>query len=166
MKKKSKEIELKVLSVQQPWADLIVMGSKWCENRTWQTKHRGPLFIHASKWDVKERKAWEAEGVDLQKESPGGCETGAIIGYVHLYGCYPVELIEQIEEGQVPEGSEELASMLNGVSDESWQFVEGPWCWLMADARFLQTPIPAKGKLNVWKFKTEKSNLKIMKLKT
>ena len=37
------------LSVRQPWAWLIVNGYKDIENRTWSTKVRGRILIHASK---------------------------------------------------------------------------------------------------------------------
>lgn len=36
------------LSVRQPWAWLIVHGGKDVENRTWATKVRGRVMIHAS----------------------------------------------------------------------------------------------------------------------
>lgn len=38
-----------VLSLWQPWAQLIVAGRKTIETRSWSTKHRGPLAIHAAK---------------------------------------------------------------------------------------------------------------------
>lgn len=38
---------MKALSIRQPWAWLIVNGHKPVENRTWQTKFRGPVLIHA-----------------------------------------------------------------------------------------------------------------------
>jgi hypothetical protein len=40
---------MKVLSIRQPWADLIVNGHKDIENRSWPTKVRGPVLIHAGK---------------------------------------------------------------------------------------------------------------------
>lgn len=39
---------MKVLSIQQPWASLIVAGHKKIETRSWNTKYRGELLIHAS----------------------------------------------------------------------------------------------------------------------
>lgn len=39
---------MKALSIRQPWAWLIVNGYKDIENRSWKTKHRGPVLIHAS----------------------------------------------------------------------------------------------------------------------
>jgi hypothetical protein len=38
---------MKALSIQQPWAWLIVSGFKDIENRSWPTKYRGPVLIHA-----------------------------------------------------------------------------------------------------------------------
>jgi len=40
---------MKALSIMQPWAWLIVNGHKDIENRTWGTRYRGELYIHASK---------------------------------------------------------------------------------------------------------------------
>lgn len=39
---------MKALSIRQPWAWLIVNGFKDIENRSWRTKYRGPVLIHAS----------------------------------------------------------------------------------------------------------------------
>jgi hypothetical protein len=38
---------MKTLTIRQPWADAIVHGEKRTENRTWTTKYRGTLLIHA-----------------------------------------------------------------------------------------------------------------------
>jgi len=40
---------LRGLTIQQPWASAVAAGAKMIENRTWGTKHRGPLVIHAGK---------------------------------------------------------------------------------------------------------------------
>ena len=39
---------MKALSLRQPWASLIANGHKTIETRTWRTRYRGPLAIHAS----------------------------------------------------------------------------------------------------------------------
>lgn len=38
---------MKVLTLHQPWASLIALGVKSIETRSWSTKYRGPLAIHA-----------------------------------------------------------------------------------------------------------------------
>jgi hypothetical protein len=40
---------MKVLTLHQPYASLIALGVKSIETRSWSTKYRGPLAIHAAK---------------------------------------------------------------------------------------------------------------------
>lgn len=39
---------MRILSIRQPWAWLIIAGYKDIENRSWSTPYRGPVLIHAS----------------------------------------------------------------------------------------------------------------------
>ena len=39
---------MRIVSIKQPWATLIARGLKDVENRTWATRYRGPVLIHAS----------------------------------------------------------------------------------------------------------------------
>lgn len=41
-------MHVKVLSVKNPFAYLILQGGKDVENRTWTTDYRGRLYIHVS----------------------------------------------------------------------------------------------------------------------
>lgn len=43
---------MKALSIKQPWAQLIALGIKPIENRTWPTKFRGRVYIHSSQKPV------------------------------------------------------------------------------------------------------------------
>lgn len=38
---------MKALTLRQPWASLVALGVKTIETRSWSTKYRGPLAIHA-----------------------------------------------------------------------------------------------------------------------
>ena len=40
--------KLLAISVKQPWAALLVAGVKTVEVRTWPTRKRGPILIHAA----------------------------------------------------------------------------------------------------------------------
>mgnify|MGYP002856027707 CR=1 FL=1 len=40
---------MKVITIKQPWATLIAEGYKKYEFRTWRTKFRGEILIHAGK---------------------------------------------------------------------------------------------------------------------
>jgi hypothetical protein len=72
---------IKVLSVRQPWAWLIIAGHKVIENRTWPTTYRGPLLIHAaSKMDGNVAHG----GLRRRFALPETLDMGAIIGRVTL----------------------------------------------------------------------------------
>lgn len=48
MPRDQSSVPTRALSVRAPWAGLIVAGAKRIENRTWRTRHRGPIWIHES----------------------------------------------------------------------------------------------------------------------
>ena len=52
--------DLRAITVWQPHASLIAIGAKTIETRSWATKYRGPVLIHAAKrkpW-VSDRHGW------------------------------------------------------------------------------------------------------------
>lgn len=80
---------MKVITIKQPFATLIIEGLKEYEFRTWKTKYRGELLIHAGKGiDKKAMKKYE----HLNLEYPSGC----IIGKVNLTDC--VEITDKVRE--------------------------------------------------------------------
>ena len=126
---------MKVLSIRQPWAYLIVAGYKDIENRTWYTNHRGPLLIHASlgtdpeNFMPKQRQWIEESGIDIPEDLP----RGAIVGSANLTevwgdgsGCFV---------GKYPRNS------------SPW--FEGPYGFEMTGAVPFYQPIPFKGQLGI-----------------
>jgi hypothetical protein len=72
--------QLKILSIRQPWADLIVRGGKDIENRSWPAKYRGPILVHASlKLD---REACNEYGLHHSR-----LLTGGIVGIAEITDC-------------------------------------------------------------------------------
>ena len=60
---------MKAITIKQPWATLIAKGYKKYEFRTWRTKYRGDILIHAGKGiDKKAMKKFE----HLNLEYPSG----------------------------------------------------------------------------------------------
>lgn len=73
--------------MKQPWAAALVYGVKVIEVRTWKTKYRGPLLIHASKeFDYQGEKALASFMPLLKKH---GVHSGGIVGQVELVLCRP-----------------------------------------------------------------------------
>jgi hypothetical protein len=83
--------KMKVLSVRQPWAWAIIYGGKDIENRTWATRYRGPLLIHAA---ASMRPAEYGDFAEFIAERKLGLmpqlsdlQYGGIIGQVDLVDC-------------------------------------------------------------------------------
>jgi hypothetical protein len=77
---------MKALSIQQPYAWLIVRGFKNIENRGWATKGRGRFYVHAG-------KKLDKEAVEDLKEAyphfpwPEKFDLGGIVGEARIVDC-------------------------------------------------------------------------------
>lgn len=87
---------MKVLSVRQPWAWAIIHGGKDVENRTWRSRHRGPLLIHAARtvdYDDTEdmvRLVQATTGEDPDRiwgRYTVGLRVGAVVGVAEMVDC-------------------------------------------------------------------------------
>ena len=75
---------MKVITIKQPWATLIAKGYKEYEFRTWKTKYRGEILIHAGKGiDKKAMARFEnlkleeiSEIIKIKQRTYSGYETG------------------------------------------------------------------------------------------
>ena len=83
------------ISIRQPWVYCILHGSKTIENRSWPTKYRGPILLHAgkalTKRDVAGVREFVKEHVGLEwlrlPQDPSGYPTGGIVGIADLVDC-------------------------------------------------------------------------------
>jgi hypothetical protein len=117
---------MKALSIQQPWASLIIRGHKDVENRSWPTNYRGPLLIHAGKtFDregllfIRNTFGYICDGLEDGSIFPLGC----IIGRVNLIGCCTRH-------------------------PSKWFF--GPYGFVLQSPVIMKPPIPYRGKLSLF----------------
>lgn len=75
---------MKVLTIKQPWASLIVEGYKEYEFRSWKTNYRGKILIHAGK-SLDKSRLGDFEEYDLNYDF------GAIIGEAELVDCILID---------------------------------------------------------------------------
>lgn len=133
---------MKVLSLLQPWATLVVMGHKKIETRRWQTAYRGELLIHAS--------SGKAGGL-LAKEPPfskyisnfNQMPFGSIIGKVWLDDIVPVHQLSY------------PAETINRLALEERAFGDytaGRFAWILSHPQIFKKPISAAGKLHLWDY--------------
>lgn len=82
---------MKMISIKQPWASLIVSGAKDVENRTWLTKYRGPVLVHASAQQDKDVSVTEL--TEFMKHFPSPLDPlaafplGGVIGMTEIVEC-------------------------------------------------------------------------------
>lgn len=115
------------ISIRQPWAWFIVNGWKPVENRTWPTRYRGPVLIHAAKGMTREEYA----SAVLMAVSRCGVPSSVIPSFLEL------------ERGGIV-GQARVVGCVN-QSDSPW-FV-GPYGHTLADASSLPF-MPLKGRLS------------------
>lgn len=133
-------IQLRALSVRQPWSSAIISGTKNVENRSKYTGYRGLVAIHAAKavdWDAP-AMAWQAAGLrpwragyDRAAWSEQLPPLGAIIGTAIITDCHPHPLCTP------------------PAMCHPW----GAWgqChWMLEHARSLARPVECRGWLGIW----------------
>jgi len=129
---------LKALSVKQPWAGLIIAGIKTVENRTWSTKHTGPLAICSTQ---KPDARAMAEMTRKLGTLPACCfVNGAILGTVEL-----TALIWLADDG-IPETDHASPDM---VSINQWWNRDAVG-WILENPKPLKSTIPLKGRLGLF----------------
>ena len=76
---------LVAISVKQPWAALIVAGIKTIEIRSWATRRRGKVLIHAGKVPDERSEGWNRITTPELREAAE--LRGGIVGEAELFGC-------------------------------------------------------------------------------
>ena len=148
--------ELRALTVKAPWSHFIAHCGKTVENRTWETRYRGLLAIHAgaySGWDKNAETSpvaleawrqwasrWTSPGRPIAPLTRAAAYAhftfGAIIAVAELSGCHRDEQTALYRPGMAP--------------CSPWA-VRGAWHWMLANVRPLADPVPCRGKLNLWR---------------
>jgi hypothetical protein len=138
-------MRLKVISLLQPWASLVVMGAKKIETRSWTTHHRGTLLIHAS---TGKAGSFFCTSTPFSNFIPDFKQLpfGAIIGEVTLTSILRIEDIEMTD------------SEINRLTLEEKAFGDysgGRWGWMFEDPKAYERPIPARGHLRLWEIEID-----------
>lgn len=128
---------MKVLTIKQPWATLIMQGYKRFEFRSWQTKYRGELLIHAGKGIDKEAMN------RLKKYLPDEVPLGKILGKVELVDC--IKCDENFKNMCLKENKDIYAKST----------FEEKFAWQLTNVEVLDEPIEAKGNLSLWEYEVD-----------
>lgn len=146
----------KALTILEPWASLIACGAKKVETRSWPTKYRGPIAIHAGK-RINQESAFlnpiysTLMTADLDPNKASSLSPGKVIAIAELKYCL------QINESHVHYLKEDQA---NGVNNEYafGDYTLGRYAWVLANVRRIE-PIPAKGLQRIWDWEADENEL-------
>jgi hypothetical protein len=125
-----KIVELRALSIAQPWAQCIVGKGKNVENRSWNTKYRGYFAIHASQSKDDDRFEYCLSEYRI-KFDKNNIPLGAIVGFA--------ELVDVVTEDALTQGTK--------------RWFQGEYGFVLKNVIRLKDPVTAKGALSFWKLK-------------
>lgn len=129
---------MKAISLWQPWATLMAIGVKKIETRSWPTKHRGLLAVHAAKkWNQNLLYLCQTnpicEALDFGSLTPreikGQLFFGAVVAVGYLEDCV------EITQENTPIGDEYLFG----------DYTPGRFMWKFRDIKKITAPIPYRG---------------------
>lgn len=132
-----------VLSIKQPWADLIFEGLKDVEVRSWATDYRGPLWVHTGQ---------KLDSYASKRFGRSDAFRGGIIGCVVLWGIRPFS----------SKGWEAWRN--RHLDDAAFNEELGKYGWIFRNPKRLDNPILLKGSTGLFKL-PESVTLKGLNLK-
>ncbi|WP_412990060.1 ASCH domain-containing protein [Pediococcus siamensis] len=128
---------MKALTISEPWASLIYAKEKHIETRSWETKYRGELFIHAGKTvneSLKELEVAMRKEIHFPKEN----RQGNIIAKCELTDCV------KIDEDFIKEIKKNKREFISGI------YKDGRFAWILDNIEPLKKNVPCSGHLRVW----------------
>jgi hypothetical protein len=126
---------MRALSIHQPWAELIMLGRKRYELRTWKTGFRGQIAVHASfgmDHRLDDYEGARQAGLPIEK-----LERGAIVGTVELVDCTPFARSMANE------------MLANRAHFSGW--LQNLWAWELQRPERLRDPVPYRGRQGLFR---------------
>ncbi len=126
----------KAISIKQPWASLICSGIKDIENRTWPTRYRGRIFIHASK--VIDTRFLNNPVDKIFTDAQNKAIPFNEVGELYIPGLAFSAIIGE-------------AVITDCIQDSKSIWAEpGAWHWLIKKAVLYDRPVKCNGALSFW----------------
>lgn len=153
---------MKAITLTQPWATLVAYGEKRIETRSWTTRHRGELAIHAAKGlgpiggmaglvAVIEQDPFASvlrshlSGYTVE-ERARDLPLGVIVAVTELVDVVPTEQVWHAMKNTLEFASAERIEQEAAFGD----YTPGRWAWILNNRVNLYDGIPCRGSLGLW----------------
>jgi hypothetical protein len=167
---------MKAITIWQPWASLLAIGAKKYETRSWPTKYRGTIAIHAAKKDpckiplIGLEKFDAAAGTELERAGLGSTwfllPRGKIIATAELVDVWHIVHNPGVDVDtarHIPIGAESLTNdrhapdFVDYFVPTEQEILFGDWtpgryAWEIANVKMLPSPVPAAGHQSLWEW--------------
>ena len=144
---------MKCISLWQPWASLIALGSKRIETRGWSTKLRGEIAIHAALRrpliELNSLLALDVFQQGLSDLSPHRITVDDLPFGAILATCKITDVRH----------TEELRNRISPHEFEYGDYRDNRFGWMLEDIRRLKEPIPIKGRQGLFNVDLEACEL-------
>jgi hypothetical protein len=134
---------MKTLTVWQPWASLIAFGEKQFETRSWTTKYRGPLAIHAGMRFTMQQQTlcWQLPFASAlirhSVHTPADLPMGRVVCIADLIDVVPTHgYRSQLSKQELIFGD----------------YRDGRYAWKLANVHVLCNALPATGRQGLWEW--------------
>lgn len=137
---------MKVITLYEPYAMLVAIEAKKIETRSWATKYRGRLAIHAGKnWPswaklLLMREPFRSVLFPMGLHYPEALPLGAIVAICDLKGCWPID-----DQGHGP-------ILISEQEKAFGDYTPGRFMWMLGNGKRVDPPIPARGKQGLWEW--------------
>lgn len=142
---------MKAITIHQPHATLIAIGEKGNETRSWATKHRGPLAIHAGKRIYKDLCEQEPFKSILDKHgyTADNLPTGCVVAIANLAECREIGSVDTFQKEANLKWSDQF--IWGNEFDFGW-YEEGRFAWQLKEINPIprECQVPVKGQQRLW----------------
>ena len=129
---------MKAITIKQPFASLIIEGYKEYEFRTWRTKFRGDILIHAG-------KGVDKKAMEKNKHLVSDCPSGCMLGIVKITDCIKID-----DDARLMLKEKNNIVYDHVITDKEWD----GFGFKLENVRKIEK-IPVNGKLSLWDFEGE-----------
>lgn len=148
---------MKAISLLQPWATLVVIGAKKIETRSWNTKFRGEVLIHASAnqkiaKDIIYQYPFNKVLVEyfnhIREPDINDLPFGAIVGKAKIVATGKTESIVSLSKDKIKSG---WVAQINWEQELAFgDYANGRYGWLLEKPVAFKYPLKINGALSLW----------------